>query len=79
MTGSASQSVQAVDPVKTVIQLEQNHQLHHARILVLLLAFRHPDGASDIEGLTKLAKLDFLLRYPTFLERAIKKRNGSVR
>ncbi len=30
-----------------------------------------------IEGLTKLAKLDFLLRYPAFLERALKARNIS--
>ncbi|MBO9562968.1 MAG: hypothetical protein J7621_09355, partial [Niastella sp.] len=26
---------------------------------------------AEIEGLTKLAKLDFLLRYPTYLEKAL--------
>jgi len=35
---------------------------HEARILILLGAFPH-----GISGLTKLAKLDFLLRYPTVL------------
>lgn len=40
--------------------------LHAARLLILVNAFG-PKGAG-IEGLTKLAKLDFLLRYPTFLD-----------
>jgi hypothetical protein len=31
-----------------------------------------------IEGITKLAKLDFLLRYPTYFERAVRKRGGSL-
>lgn len=39
---------------------------HQARLLVLLSAF--PKG---ISGLTKLAKLDFLLRYPTMLEQLL--------
>ncbi len=55
--------------------LENCDDLHEARLLILLSAFtsdsEHENG---IEGLTKLAKLDFLLRYPTFLERALKKR-----
>lgn len=37
---------------------------HEARLLLLLSAFD-----KGIQGLTKLAKLDFLLRYPTMLER----------
>ena len=37
---------------------------HEARLLLLLRAFD-----KGIRGLTKLAKLDFLLRYPTMLER----------
>ena len=32
-----------------------------------------------VEGLTKLAKLDFLLRYPTMLERALSARGRSTR
>lgn len=36
---------------------------HAARVLLLLASF------DEIKGLTKLAKLDFLLRYPVMLER----------
>ena len=40
-----------------------------ARILLLINAFsRQQEG---LQGRTKLAKLDFLLRYPEFLERAL--------
>ena len=41
---------------------------HSARILLLISAFSH-SKRSGIDGLTKLAKLDFLLRYPAMLER----------
>jgi hypothetical protein len=40
-----------------------------ARLLLLLDAFTRSGGRLD--GLTKLAKLDFLLRYPLFLERLL--------
>jgi hypothetical protein len=43
---------------------------HAARLLVLML--RCGEGnRHQIEGRTKLAKLDFFLRYPSFLERAL--------
>jgi hypothetical protein len=54
--------------------LEDNDELHEARLLVLLRAFSGDDGAEAVDGLTKLAKLDFLLRYPTYLERALERR-----
>lgn len=41
---------------------------HAARILLLILAFSH-SKRKGIDGLTKLAKLDFLLRYPVMLEK----------
>ncbi|OHV44291.1 hypothetical protein BCD48_25620 [Pseudofrankia sp. BMG5.36] len=41
---------------------------HAARIILLISAFTRESGHS-IDGLTKLAKLDFLLRYPAFLEK----------
>lgn len=47
---------------------------HVARVLVLVDAFSDPGGAA-LDGLTKLAKLDFLLRYPAFLE-ALNERTG---
>ncbi|MEX2120220.1 MAG: hypothetical protein WD847_11555 [Pirellulales bacterium] len=57
--------------------LEGNDDLHLGRLLVLLKAFSGRDGSDTVEGLTKLAKLDFLLRYPVFLERALPKRGAN--
>ena len=42
-------------------------ELHAARLLLL---FHHCGSDEKIEGLTKLAKLDFFVRYPSFFERA---------
>lgn len=55
-------------------QLEDNDELHEARLLLLLQAFAGSNGQDTVDGLTKLAKLDFLLRYPTYLERALANR-----
>lgn len=58
-------------------ELEENDELHEGRLLLLLQSFAGRDGHGTVDGLTKLAKLDFLLRYPTYLERALAKRpNG---
>src|ERR1044072_440868 len=56
--------------------LECDDSLHLGRLLVLLGAFGGRRGDQPIEGLTKLAKLDFLLRYPVYLERALIARNA---
>lgn len=56
-------------------ELEENEELHEGRLLVLLSIFAGRKGNQTINGLTKLAKLDFLLRYPVFLERALMARN----
>jgi hypothetical protein len=46
---------------------------HVARVLILVAAFS--TGAKGrLDGLTKLAKLDFLLRYPSYLERVLHER-----
>ena len=58
--------------------LENNDDLHEGRLLVLLSIFVGRKGNNTINGLTKLAKLDFLLRYPVFLERALRKLNQPV-
>ncbi|MEV1008361.1 hypothetical protein [Streptomyces sp. NPDC049881] len=51
-------------------QAEQREiHYHEARILLLISQFTTPKGGLD--GLTKLAKLDFLLRYPAMLERLL--------
>lgn len=59
-----------LDLIEIVTSLDQDEHVHLARILVLIRAFARID-APAIEGITKLAKLDFLLRYPSCLEKAL--------
>ncbi|WP_407166583.1 hypothetical protein [Bradyrhizobium sp. ORS 111] len=68
--------------VKAAAESENDDNLHLARLLLLL-------GSADarkttaitkaraVEGITKLAKMDFLLRYPTCLERILVALNRS--
>src|SRR5665213_2386912 len=53
--------------------------MHLGRLLLLLFAFDRDGDAPAIEGITKLAKLDFLLRYPSYFEKAMLARNVSPR
>jgi hypothetical protein len=62
--------------VKAVAETESMDDYHLGRLLVLLrssdLRRNTPETkAKGVEGITKLAKLDPLLRYPTCLERAL--------
>ncbi|NEB01231.1 hypothetical protein [Streptomyces sp. SID13726] len=51
-------------------QAEQRESHYHeARVLLLIAQFT--TAKSSLAGLTKLAKLDFLLRYPAMLERLL--------
>jgi hypothetical protein len=68
-----------MDIVETVANLDQSRELHLARLLILLNAFMEEGQNKGIEGLTKLAKLDFLLRYPVMLERALQAKGRSTR
>ncbi|MBS1526664.1 MAG: hypothetical protein JST19_13490 [Bacteroidetes bacterium] len=52
-------------------ELEKDEHIHLGRLLLLLNVFAGDDKLGEVEGLTKLAKLDFLLRYPVYLERAL--------
>ena len=67
-----------MDLVQTVTDLDQSSELHIARLLILIDAFAEDDQGGAIEGLTKLAKLDFLLRYPIMLERALEAKRQSI-
>lgn len=60
--------------LKAAADAENTDSLHLARLLVLLRNAdkRGRDRAKPVEGITKLAKLDFLLRYPLYLERALR-------
>ncbi len=68
----------SLDVVEIVTALDQDEDVHLARIVVLLKAFSEAD-APAIEGITKLAKLDFLLRYPSCLEKALTARGVPAR
>ena len=67
------------DIVQAVTKLDEAVELHGARLLLLLDAFGEEDGSGRMQGLTKLAKLDFLLRYPVMLERALQARRKTTR
>ena len=56
--------------------VEDNDLFHMSRLLLLINAFASASREGSIEGLTKLAKLDFLLRYPSNLERALTARGA---
>lgn len=68
-----------MDLVETVAALDANPDLHAARLLILIAVFEGGKGGDAVEGLTKLAKLDFLLRYPVMLERALAAKGCSTR
>lgn len=52
---------------------QDSRDYHIGRLLVLLRHFAPPDKR-PMQGLTKLAKLDFLLRYPSFTDRLLQAR-----
>jgi len=56
--------------VRASINAEKDDTLHEARLLLLLL-YVGQRGDGSIDGITKLAKLDFLLRYPTYFQRLL--------
>ena len=62
--------------IKAIAEAENADDLHLARILFLLNEAGNR-ATKKIDGITKLAKLDFLLRYPNCLERVVEfnKRN----
>lgn len=69
----------ALELVQALARTELDDNLHMARLLMLLAAGTNRDGkAKPIDGVTKLAKLDFLLRYPNCLERALRASNKST-
>jgi hypothetical protein len=59
-------------PFAQPLDAEQVPEFHAARLLLLLLAYRSLRHAA-VRGRTKLVKLDFFMRYPKFLERALQK------
>lgn len=71
-----------MDVVAALSELELLPQPQIARVLLLLRAFTAAEDSevpSGIEGLAKIAVLDFLLRYPNILERALIAKHASVK
>ena len=54
-------------PISSPLSAEHVFELHAARMILLL---KHCGVRSRIEGLTKVAKLDFFVRYPEFFRKA---------
>lgn len=54
--------------LREAMVIEQSPELHMARLLILINA---KTGKKGVDGIMKLAKLDFLLRYPLCLEKAL--------
>jgi hypothetical protein len=56
-------------PAPAALAVRQESLYHEARVLILICQFTEP--GHPLRGLTKLAKLDFLLRYPVMAERLL--------
>ncbi len=56
--------------IRSAARVGMMDEPHEARLLILLLA-AGKKTEKPVDGLMKLAKLDFLLRYPNCLERAL--------
>lgn len=62
----------SLELIKAVSRAENTDELHLSRLLLLLSAKdKRSAKIRTVEGITKLAKFDFLLRYPNCLERAL--------
>lgn len=64
--------------VRAIGAAERSDDLHVGRLLVLLRAAGGRDGTQQVAGITKLAKMDFLLRYPNGLARVLHATGGNV-
>jgi hypothetical protein len=64
--------------VRTSARVERSDHAHEVRLLILLRSAEEARPAKTIEGITKLAKLDFFLRYPTYLERLLHALNKPI-
>jgi hypothetical protein len=57
--------------IRLASELEQSDDLHEARLLLLLGAATDYHTTKPVDGIMKLAKMDFLLRYPNVLARVL--------
>lgn len=64
--------------IDTIIKLDESYDFHLARLLILMNEMSKKEYGEIIQGITKLVKLDFLLRYPNVLEQALKRKGKST-
>lgn len=57
--------------VESAVAAERSYDLHEGRLLLLLM-HQADRGDGSVNGIMKLAKMDFLLRYPVYFERLLK-------
>ncbi|MEU9779631.1 hypothetical protein AB0H92_01335 [Streptomyces phaeochromogenes] len=70
MTNASDRQAAAVR-IRAQARSEERREAHYHEARVLLLIDRFTTAKKGLHGLTKLAKLDFLLRYPAMLERLL--------
>ncbi|MFE5097076.1 hypothetical protein ACFRCI_43960 [Streptomyces sp. NPDC056638] len=70
MTGAGDRLI-ATARVRDRARRQEQREAHYHEARVLLLIDRFTGARKGLDGLTKLAKLDFLLRYPAMLERLL--------
>ncbi|WP_328967515.1 hypothetical protein [Streptomyces sp. NBC_00239] len=68
---SAGDRLVATTRLRDRARRQEQYEAHYHEARVLLLIDRFTGVKKGLEGLTKLAKLDFLLRYPAMLERLL--------
>jgi hypothetical protein len=61
--------MELVPPLHRTFDPDEALEFHAARLVILLEVCGHGTNSKRIDGRTKLAKLDFFLRYPKFLEK----------
>ncbi|MFF9360854.1 hypothetical protein [Streptomyces griseoluteus] len=74
---NASERLASEARIKVQARNEERREAHYHEARVLLLIGRFTTARTGLAGLTKLAKLDFLLRYPAMLERLLAE-NGQI-
>lgn len=60
----------ALDLIRTIAHIESSEDYHCMRILILLSKSRKDRIPKAIDGLSKLAKMDFFMQYPGCLKKA---------
>ncbi|MFD7978678.1 hypothetical protein [Streptomyces sp. NPDC059071] len=74
---NASERLASEMRIKGQARNEERREAHYHEARVLLLIGRFTTTRTGLAGLTKLAKLDFLLRYPAMLERLLNEEGDS--